>query len=78
MARWCGRSGRWARRSSKGDPGRTAARVRGRPLRGATHRLEVASAQVKSAILLAGLAADGDDDGGGAFPVARSHRADAA
>ncbi len=34
--------------------------VRGGPLRGARHVLEVASAQVKSAILLAGLAADGE------------------
>lgn len=34
--------------------------VAGRPLRGAAHRLPVASAQVKSAILLAGLAADGE------------------
>ncbi len=33
--------------------------VRGRPLRGREHRLEVASAQVKSALLLAGLLADG-------------------
>ncbi|HYN48448.1 MAG TPA: hypothetical protein VER83_06240, partial [Candidatus Nanopelagicales bacterium] len=32
--------------------------VRGRPLAGVIHRLEVASAQVKSAILLAGLAAE--------------------
>jgi 3-phosphoshikimate 1-carboxyvinyltransferase len=34
--------------------------VRGGPLRGATHVLEVASAQVKSAILLAGLFAEGE------------------
>ena len=34
--------------------------VRGRPLRGARHVLEVASAQVKSACLLAGLFADGE------------------
>jgi 3-phosphoshikimate 1-carboxyvinyltransferase len=33
--------------------------VRGRPLRGADHTLGVASAQVKSALLLAGLCADG-------------------
>jgi 3-phosphoshikimate 1-carboxyvinyltransferase len=33
--------------------------VQGRPLRGASHRLEQASAQVKTCILLAGLAADG-------------------
>jgi 3-phosphoshikimate 1-carboxyvinyltransferase len=35
-------------------------RVAGRPLRGADHRLAVASAQVKSCLLLAGLAADGE------------------
>lgn len=34
--------------------------VRGRPLRGARHDLKVASAQVKSAILLAGLRAEGE------------------
>jgi 3-phosphoshikimate 1-carboxyvinyltransferase len=34
--------------------------VRGRPLRGARHLQEVASAQVKSALLLAGLAAEGE------------------
>jgi 3-phosphoshikimate 1-carboxyvinyltransferase len=34
--------------------------IRGRALRGARHDLEVASAQVKSAILLAGLRADGE------------------
>jgi 3-phosphoshikimate 1-carboxyvinyltransferase len=34
--------------------------VRGGPLRGTRHVLEVASAQVKSALLLAGLAADGE------------------
>jgi 3-phosphoshikimate 1-carboxyvinyltransferase len=33
--------------------------VTGRPLRGAVHELNVASAQVKSALLLAGLTADG-------------------
>jgi 3-phosphoshikimate 1-carboxyvinyltransferase len=35
-------------------------RVSGRRLRGAAHRLEVASAQVKSCLLLAGLLADGE------------------
>jgi 3-phosphoshikimate 1-carboxyvinyltransferase len=39
--------------------GRLPLAVRGRPLSGARHRLEVASAQVKSALLLAGLAAEG-------------------
>ncbi len=39
--------------------GRAPLTVHGRRLRGIDHRLEVASAQVKSAILLAGLGADG-------------------
>lgn len=43
----------------RGVPGRLPLAVRGRPLAGARHRLEVASAQVKSALLLAGLAAEG-------------------
>jgi 3-phosphoshikimate 1-carboxyvinyltransferase len=43
----------------RGQEGRLPLVVRGAPLRGMTHRLEVASAQVKSAILLAGLSADG-------------------
>jgi 3-phosphoshikimate 1-carboxyvinyltransferase len=34
--------------------------IRGRPLRGIAHRMEVASAQAKSAILLAGLGATGE------------------
>lgn len=42
-----------------GEAERLPLEVRGRPLAGAIHRLEVASAQVKSAILLAGLAAEG-------------------
>jgi 3-phosphoshikimate 1-carboxyvinyltransferase len=45
--------------ASRGQEGRLPLVVRGAPLRGMTHRLEVASAQVKSAILLAGLSADG-------------------
>ena len=40
-------------------PGHLPARVSGRPLHGATVELPVASAQVKSALLLAGLSADG-------------------
>lgn len=42
-----------------GADGRPPVRVRGRPLRGLTYRLPVASAQVKSALLLAGLQAVG-------------------
>lgn len=45
--------------AAKGEAERLPLEVRGRPLAGAIHRLEVASAQVKSAILLAGLAAEG-------------------
>jgi len=42
-----------------GAPGRLPLAVTGRQLVGRAHRLPVASAQVKSALLLAGLAADG-------------------
>lgn len=42
-----------------GDGGRPPLAIAGRRLRGANHRLSVASAQVKSALLLAGLLADG-------------------
>lgn len=45
---------------ARGEPGRLPLEVRGRPLAGASHRLEVASAQVKTAILLAGLVAEGE------------------
>jgi 3-phosphoshikimate 1-carboxyvinyltransferase len=45
--------------AERNQPGRLPLAVRGRPLSGASHRLEVASAQVKSALLLAGLAAEG-------------------
>jgi len=41
------------------DDGRAPLYIRGRRLQGITHRLTVASAQVKSAILLAGLFAEG-------------------
>jgi 3-phosphoshikimate 1-carboxyvinyltransferase len=41
------------------DEGRLPLRIEGRPLRGIEYRLPVASAQVKSAVLLAGLYADG-------------------
>jgi 3-phosphoshikimate 1-carboxyvinyltransferase len=44
----------------RGEGGRLPLGIRGaRPLRGLVHRTPVASAQVKSALLLAGLAADG-------------------
>jgi len=43
----------------RSEPGRLPLAVRGRSLSGASHRLEVASAQVKSALLVAGLAAEG-------------------
>jgi 3-phosphoshikimate 1-carboxyvinyltransferase len=43
----------------RGESGCLPLAVSGRPLQGRAHRLEVASAQVKSAILLAGLVADG-------------------
>ena len=44
---------------------------------GSSYELPVASAQVKSAVLLAGLNADGRDDGRRAGADARPHRADA-
>ena len=53
-------------------PGRLPLAVRGRPLVGASHRLEVASAQVKSALLLAGLAAEGETAIAEPFP-SRDH-----
>ncbi|HUF90233.1 MAG TPA: 3-phosphoshikimate 1-carboxyvinyltransferase [Gemmatimonadota bacterium] len=46
--------------TARGEPGRLPLEVRGRPLAGRRHRLAVASAQVKSAILLAGLGAEGE------------------
>jgi 3-phosphoshikimate 1-carboxyvinyltransferase len=46
--------------AERNGPGRLPLAVRGRPLSGMSHRLEVASAQVKSALLLAGLAAEGE------------------
>lgn len=42
------------------EGGRLPARLRGTKLRGATHDLTISSAQVKSAILLAGLSASGE------------------
>ncbi len=44
---------------SEGANGCAPLRIEGRPLHGVTHRLAVASAQVKSALLLAGLQAEG-------------------
>ena len=41
------------------NAGRPPVEIRGRPLQGADHRLDVPSAQVKSALLLAGLQAEG-------------------
>jgi 3-phosphoshikimate 1-carboxyvinyltransferase len=41
------------------NAGRPPVEIRGRPLQGADHRLDVPSAQVKSALLLAGLHAEG-------------------
>lgn len=45
--------------SVKSQGGRAPLRIEGRPLRGIAYALPVASAQVKSAVLLAGLLADG-------------------
>jgi 3-phosphoshikimate 1-carboxyvinyltransferase len=42
------------------EPGRLPIRIRGAKLKGVDHHLEVASAQVKSALLLAGLFAEGN------------------
>ena len=44
---------------AEGDDGRAPLRIEGHPLHGAAHVLPIASAQVKSAILLAGLQASG-------------------
>ena len=52
--------------------------VTGSPLRGIEYVLPVASAQVKSCTLLAGLLAEGDDHGGRARAEPRPHRAPAA
>jgi 3-phosphoshikimate 1-carboxyvinyltransferase len=48
--------------AERDGPGRLPLAVRGRPLAGVRHRMEVASAQVKSALLLAGLAAEGPSE----------------
>lgn len=48
-----------ARIAARNESDRLPLAVRGRPLTGASHRLEIASAQVKSALLIAGLAAEG-------------------
>ena len=57
--------------------GRAPFVVRGAPLHGIEYELPVASAQVKSAVLLAGMSADGADHRGRARADARPHRADA-
>ena len=57
-ARSRSRCGRWAPRSSARD-GLPPLTVRAAPLRGIEYRLPVASAQVKSCVLFAGLNADG-------------------
>jgi len=49
-----------------GEPGRLPIRIRGAKLKGVEHHLEVASAQVKSALLLAGLFAEGNTTVAGA------------
>ena len=58
--------------------GRPPVRIRGTPqLRGIDYSLPVASAQVKSALLLAGLAAERTHARDRAGALARSHRAHA-
>ncbi len=52
--------------------------IEGGRLRGLVHDLPVASAQVKTAVLLAGLQAEGDDDRPRAGSEPRPHGADAA
>ena len=80
-ARWGGsssRCGRWAREiDGRDDATRAPLVVRGAALHGLRYELPVASAQVKTAVLLAGLQADGETEvvSPGAEP--RSHRADA-
>jgi len=67
---WPSRSDRWGRRSLRrtGTPpcevattdGHAPMRVRGGPLRGIEHETPVPTAQVKSAVILAGLEAEGE------------------
>ena len=52
--------------------------VRGAQLHGIDYELPVASAQVKSCVLIAGMLADGRDDRGRAGAEPRPHRAHAA
>ena len=78
-ARWSAspsRSAGWAPTSRRRD-GHAPLVVEGAPLRAIDYELPVASAQVKSAVLLAGLQADGTHDGRRAGPDARPHRAPA-
>ena len=69
----------WVRRIETHD-GKPPVRISRRRDRcsGIRYEMPVASAQVKSAVLLAGLYADGRNDGGRARRHARSHRAHAA
>ncbi len=60
----------------RADGGFPPLAVRGGDLRGIAWRSPVASAQVKSAILLAGLQAEGETSVDRAVSLARSHRAD--
>ena len=53
-------------------------RVRGGALSGISYDLPVASAQLKSALVLAGLQAEGRDHAARAGPLARPHRTHAA
>ena len=63
---------------SKTGNGLAPLEIAGGGLRGIHYRMPVASAQVKSAILLAALQADGCDDVGRAATIARSYRGHAA
>ena len=60
------------------DDGHLPLTITGAKLNAIDYELPVASAQVKSAVLLAALGASGRDDGGRAGRDARPHRADAA
>ena len=74
--RWAGsptRSRRWARRSRRPRTAARRSRSRARRLRAIHYELPIASAQVKSCLLLAGLLADGPDDGPRAGRDPRPH-----
>ena len=80
--RWPASSSRCGGRARGSRPRRRATAATGDPARAtctaSSTARRVASAQVKSALLLAGLFADGDDDGRRAGAHARPHRAHAA